>query len=228
MSDSGYSSAFTRPDPMDPNDRALQKTQSRAGTFPYDRDVSYGSAEVPDAGGAKRQVGYGGQLTPWFLPDDDGDIEKEAIGTPINFKQSSGGGSNGGLTIPGQSRGFAGSTKDNLETDVHWDVFGEDSFLTIRNIVDGDLRDLQTGELRDISQGGMGLVGHGLSPQANQRPADSLVDALGADEDMWPQEVRSRQLRSLDDEMSLGECFAVYNDQGDEVISLLETLDWER
>lgn len=223
-----YSATHTRPDPMDPNDRVRQQTHSRSGTFPYDRPVSYGADRVPDPGGAAREVSYGGQLTPWFMPDDDGDIEQEAIGTPINFRQSDGGGGSGAVPLAGQSRGWAGSNKDNLDIDTHWDVFGEDSFRQIRD----DLRDLQTGELRDISMS-MGLAGQGLMPVANQQPAPSLVDALHTEEDLWPSEVRSMQLRSLDpideyEDMSLGECFAVYNPEGDEVISLLETLDWER
>lgn len=218
-------SPFQQPEPMDPNDVQRQRTQSRAKTFPYDRDVQYGQPQSPDMDGAAyNDGGYGGQLTPWFVKDDDGDIEheNEAIGTPINYKQSDGGGgSAGGLIIPGQSRGFAGSTKDNLEVHSQWDVFGET-----------DLRDLQTGELNDISATAGGGMGGGTPwNQTNTQPAPTLEDnmfdwQLGMDEEGWPERVRGRQLRSLED-FTLGECFAVYNDEGPEVISLLETLDWE-
>jgi hypothetical protein len=213
----GYTAAFTHPDPLDPNDVARQRTQPRSKNFPYDRDTSYGSAVVPDSGGAARQVSYGGQLTPWFMPDDDGDIEQEAIGTPINFKQSDGGGGSGALPLPGQSRGFAGSNKPDLEVQSQWDVFGET-----------DLRDLNPGELRDISAG----AGAGTPwAQVQTQPAPTLEDnmfdwELGMDEEGWPGRVRDKQLRSLED-FTLGECFAVYNEESDEVISLLETLDWE-
>src|SRR5690606_3674135 len=130
---------FTHPDPMDPNDRKRQRTQSRDTDFPYDMPVSYGRAELQAMDGTKYQGGYGGQLTPWFMPEDDGDSEREdeAIGTPYNFKQSNGG-TMGGSRPPGGSRGFAGSTQDDLDLPDQ-EFFGE-----------GDLRDLQTGELQDI------------------------------------------------------------------------------
>lgn len=181
----GYVSALSHPEPLDPNDRQRQMTQARAKTFPYDQDISYGQPESPDDAGAKYQDGgWGGQLTPWFVKDDDGDIEHEheAIGTPYNFAQSDGGG--GGGTIPGQSRGFAGSNKTELDLPDQ-EVFGEE----------------------DID--------------------------FNEDEDGWPQVVRSSQLRSLMSSMfelegmSLGECFAVNNEESDEVLSLLERLDWE-
>lgn len=169
-----YTAAFTHPDPMDPNDRKRQQTQSRDTEFPYDMPISYGQPESPSMDGSKYQDGgYGGQLTPWFMPDDDGDIKKdEAIGTPYNFKQSDGG-TMGGTRPPGGSRGFAGSTRDDLDLPDN-EVFGE-----------GDLRDLQTGELRDF-----------MGSATMQQP-------------------------------ELAECFAVYNDSGDETLSLLERLDWD-
>lgn len=52
---SGYSAAFTHPDPLDPNDRARQKTQSRSDSYPYDRPVSYGQPIGTDLGGAAYQ-----------------------------------------------------------------------------------------------------------------------------------------------------------------------------
>lgn len=52
---SGYSTAFTHPDPIDPNDVVRQKTQSRAGNYPYDSPVSYGGPIGTDLGGAAYQ-----------------------------------------------------------------------------------------------------------------------------------------------------------------------------
>lgn len=52
---SGYTTAFTHPDPLDPNDVQRQKTQSRAGSFPYDRPTSYGGPIGTDLGGAAYQ-----------------------------------------------------------------------------------------------------------------------------------------------------------------------------
>ncbi len=52
---SGYSAAFTHPDPLDPNDRVRQKTQARADSYPYDSPVSYGAPVGTDMGGAAYQ-----------------------------------------------------------------------------------------------------------------------------------------------------------------------------
>lgn len=52
---SGYSAAFTHPDPLDPNDRVRQKTQSRSGDFPYDGPTLYGGPIGTDMGGAAYQ-----------------------------------------------------------------------------------------------------------------------------------------------------------------------------
>ena len=52
---SGYSAAFTHPDPLDPNDSLRQRTQSRQGNFPYDSPVSYGGPIGTDMGGAAYQ-----------------------------------------------------------------------------------------------------------------------------------------------------------------------------
>jgi len=54
---SGYTTAFTRPDPLDPNDRKRQQTQARPADFPYDQPVSYGKAVGTDMGGAAYQSG---------------------------------------------------------------------------------------------------------------------------------------------------------------------------
>ncbi|HEU5118680.1 MAG TPA: hypothetical protein VFT74_18950 [Isosphaeraceae bacterium] len=40
---SNWTSAFTHPDPLDPNDAQRQRTQARPKDYPYDRLVSYGS-----------------------------------------------------------------------------------------------------------------------------------------------------------------------------------------
>ena len=52
---SGYSAAFTHPDPLDPNDIQRQRTQSRSPGFPYDRQTSYGGPVGTDLGGAAYQ-----------------------------------------------------------------------------------------------------------------------------------------------------------------------------
>lgn len=52
---SGYSAAFTHPDPLDPNDRVRQKTQARQGDFPYDGPTLYGGPVGTDMGGAAYQ-----------------------------------------------------------------------------------------------------------------------------------------------------------------------------
>lgn len=54
---SGYTTAFTHPDPMDPNDRVRQKTQSRAPSYPYDRPVMYGRSTHASFDGDERQDG---------------------------------------------------------------------------------------------------------------------------------------------------------------------------
>ena len=52
---SGYTAAFTHPDPIDPNDRKRQQTQARAGDYPYDMPVMYGAPVGTDNGGAAYQ-----------------------------------------------------------------------------------------------------------------------------------------------------------------------------
>jgi hypothetical protein len=54
---SGYTTAFTHPDPMDPNDRVRQKTQSRATDYPYDMPVMYGRSSHAGMDGSERQDG---------------------------------------------------------------------------------------------------------------------------------------------------------------------------
>lgn len=54
---SGWTTAFTRPDPLDPNDRVRQKTQSRADDYPYDRPTSYGASSHAGMDGSERQDG---------------------------------------------------------------------------------------------------------------------------------------------------------------------------
>jgi hypothetical protein len=54
---SGYVTAFTHPDPMDPNDRLRQQTQSRSDDFPYDRPVMYGRSTHAGMDGDERQDG---------------------------------------------------------------------------------------------------------------------------------------------------------------------------
>ena len=54
---SNWTTAFTHPDPMDPNDRVRQKTQSRDVMWPYDRDNSYGASSHAGMDGSERQDG---------------------------------------------------------------------------------------------------------------------------------------------------------------------------
>lgn len=54
---SGWTTAFTRPDPLDPNDRVRQRTQSRADDYPYDKPVSYGASSHAGLDGSERQDG---------------------------------------------------------------------------------------------------------------------------------------------------------------------------
>lgn len=56
---SGYTTAFTRPDPLDPNDRKRQQTQARASDYPYDMPVSYGRPVGTDSDGAAYQMSPG-------------------------------------------------------------------------------------------------------------------------------------------------------------------------
>lgn len=46
---------YTHPDSMDPNDRLRQRTQARAGEYPYDMPTSYGQPIGTDSGGAAYQ-----------------------------------------------------------------------------------------------------------------------------------------------------------------------------
>jgi len=48
---------FDHGDPMDPNDRVRQKTQSRAGNYPYDTPVMYGRSTNTDANGSSYMDG---------------------------------------------------------------------------------------------------------------------------------------------------------------------------
>jgi hypothetical protein len=54
---SGYTTAFTHPDPLDPNDAQRQRTQARSSDYPYDMPMSYGSPTGVDDGGASYQTG---------------------------------------------------------------------------------------------------------------------------------------------------------------------------
>lgn len=185
-----YTAAFTHPDPLDPNDRVRQKTHRRMPEFPYDRQTRYGEPESQAMDGSKyHDGGYGGQLTPWFIPNDDSDGVDEASETPYMFGRSSMDVRGNMINQSPSRRSFAGAHQTDLDVDSH-EVFGET-----------DLRDLQTGELRDI--GGMG----GMAPQTR---LDGEVDL------------------SVYEDMDLSECFAVHNPDGPEVVSLLETLDWDR
>lgn len=54
---SNWTTAFTHPDPMDPNDRIRQNTQSKGIEFPYDRPTSYGASSHAGMDGDERQDG---------------------------------------------------------------------------------------------------------------------------------------------------------------------------
>ena len=51
-----WNQSFVRPEPMDPNDRLRQKTQSRGGVYPYDKPVSYGAPRGRGMGGDEREM----------------------------------------------------------------------------------------------------------------------------------------------------------------------------
>lgn len=210
-----YTAAFTHPDPLDPNDRVRQKTHSRSKEFPYDRPVRYGEPESQAMDGSKYQDGgYGGQLTPWFMPGDEGDESRvevdEASETPYLFGRSTMD-IRSGNEPHGSLRSFAGAHKDNLDVEPN-EVFGEDTVVSLKDL------------LRDLVQDKI----------------DDLLDV--GDEDQWPEMVRIRQFQALEglnelegevdlsfvEDLRLGECFAVHNPDGSEVVSLLERLDWER
>lgn len=180
-----YTAAFTHPDPMDPNDRVRQKSHSRSKEFPYDRPTRYGEPESQAMDGSKyHDGGYGGQLTPWFFPDDDGDIDlDEASGTPYMFGRSSMDYRRDSMPTS-QARSLSGPHMDDLDI-PGIEFFGEDP------------------------------------PDLEEQ-----IDELMADEETWPAAVRLRGLLAMED-MTLGECFAVYNTEGPEVVSLLETLTWD-
>lgn len=59
-----YTTAFTHPDGLDPNDAQRQRTQARAGSYPYDMPVSYGKATAAGDDGSKYQVGGGNGPPP--------------------------------------------------------------------------------------------------------------------------------------------------------------------
>ena len=91
----GYTTAFTHPDPMDPNDRVRQKTQSRASNYPYDMPVMYGRSTHASFDGDERQDGADDgppppprnsgpprPMTVWDRMSDITDgIERSAIGS---------------------------------------------------------------------------------------------------------------------------------------------------
>lgn len=89
---SGYTTAFTHPDPLDPNDVIRQKTQSRAADYPYDKPTSYGASSHAGMDGDERQdgAGHGGPplgredrpdmpLSVWDRMSDS--IDRSAIGS---------------------------------------------------------------------------------------------------------------------------------------------------
>jgi hypothetical protein len=55
----GYTTAFTHPDPLDPNDKVRQKTQTRSAEYPYDMPVMYGRPSHASFDGDERQDGSG-------------------------------------------------------------------------------------------------------------------------------------------------------------------------
>lgn len=68
---SGYSTAFSHPDPMDPNDVQRQRTQSAAPEYPYDRPTSYGKATGTDMDGGSYQIDGGDGPPPGEEQDPD-------------------------------------------------------------------------------------------------------------------------------------------------------------
>lgn len=78
---SGYTTAFTHPDPLDPNDAQRQRTQTRSpgdggkGTghqaYPYDQPVSYGKDVGAGMDGGSYQVDGGNHPPPGEEHDPD-------------------------------------------------------------------------------------------------------------------------------------------------------------
>lgn len=86
---SGYTTAFTRPDPLDPNDAQRQRTQARSAEYPYDMPVSYGKALGTDSDGAAYQSGArSGPPAPRKMkasawrPKDPWNLAQEALTDP--------------------------------------------------------------------------------------------------------------------------------------------------
>lgn len=78
MSAAGYTTAFTHPDPMDPNDRVRQKTQSRQASYPYDMPVMYGRSSHAGMDGSERQDGAD-DGPPLGREDDPADVRPMSV-----------------------------------------------------------------------------------------------------------------------------------------------------
>jgi hypothetical protein len=97
---------FSRPDATGVRGGIKRKELSRAGDFPYDREVSYGQPAAYDRGSRKVvPFRFNPERSPW-------DDVEEAIGTPYLLSKDAPG---MGSSIPGNGRGWA--SPPNLEPD---------------------------------------------------------------------------------------------------------------
>jgi hypothetical protein len=97
---------FSRPDATGVRGGIKRKELSRAGDFPYDREVSYGQPAAYDRGSQKVvPFRFNPERSPW-------DDVEEAIGTPYLLSKDAPG---MGSSIPGNGRGWA--SPPNLEPD---------------------------------------------------------------------------------------------------------------
>ena len=117
----GYAAGFEPATDWDPNDGVRQRTQSRAQSYPYDTRNSYGEPQSVDmGGGAYDDGGLHRPLTPKYGEDEHQD---EAAGTPVNILQSFGDGEEDTVVSPaGKTRGFAGSSKPDLDLPESWGI----------------------------------------------------------------------------------------------------------
>ncbi len=90
MPTSDLMSVFSRPDPMDPNDRKRQQTQARSGDYPYDMPVMYGRDVGVDDNGSSYQFADSPNPPPTprnkkasdEVPKDPWTLASESLGFP--------------------------------------------------------------------------------------------------------------------------------------------------
>ena len=184
---SGYTTAFTRPDPLDPNDRQRQQTQARSPDFPYDRPVSYGRAVGTDMDGAAYQSGVKSappvprklRASDW-KPKDPWNLAYEALTDPYEPGEQA----DDALALGYGSHGRMGEDDDDdvdmddlrksFRSCIPTDELGG-AFATLLAILSAFSDD---GEGRDSDDGaGLGILSGGDGDD------DSHVFAPGAEDD---------------------------------------------